>query len=47
MGKQWCEDLIVELLGSDGGFTFGWTFPTTQDWNAGKRFGYCWNKASD
>jgi hypothetical protein len=47
VGKQRCEDLIVELLGSDGGFTFGWTFPTTQDWNAGQRFGYCWNKASD
>ncbi|MDQ3095815.1 MAG: septum formation family protein [Actinomycetota bacterium] len=47
VGKQRCEDLIVDLLGSDGGFTHSWTFPTPEDWNAGQRFGYCWNKASD
>ncbi|MDQ3485237.1 MAG: septum formation family protein [Actinomycetota bacterium] len=46
-GKQRCEDLIVDLLGTDGGFTYSWTYPTTQDWEAGQRFGYCWNKASN
>lgn len=43
-GKQRCEDLIVDLLGTDGGFTYSWTFPTAQDWKLGQRFGYCWNK---
>ncbi len=43
-GKQRCEDLIVDLLGIDGGFTYTWTYPTALDWDAGQRFGFCWQK---
>ncbi len=43
-GKQRCEDLIVDLLGTDGGFTYSWTYPTAMDWQAGQRFGFCWHK---
>lgn len=45
-GKQRCEDLIVKLLDTDSSFTYSWTFPTPQDWRAGQRFGYCWNKTA-
>ena len=43
-GKQRCEDLIIDLLDEESGFTFSWTFPTPADWQEGQRFGYCWNK---
>ncbi len=45
-GKQRCEDLIVDLLDEESGFTFSWTFPTPADWHEGQRFGYCWNKTT-
>jgi len=43
---QRCEDVVRGELGVDGGFTFGWTFPSAADWATGQRFGYCWNKTS-
>jgi hypothetical protein len=43
-GKQQCEDLIKDLLGVSGGFTYAWTYPSASDWDAGQRFGYCWNE---
>lgn len=44
---QQCEALVSEELAVEGGFTYGWTFPSAADWTAGQRFGYCWNKTSD
>jgi hypothetical protein len=43
-GKQQCKDIISDLLGVSGGFTFSWTYPSSSDWSAGQRFGYCWNE---
>lgn len=45
-GKQRCQDLIAKQLHVSGGFTYGWTYPSTDDWAAGQRFGYCWNETS-
>lgn len=42
-GKQHCQDLVANLLGVTGGFTYTWTYPSNEDWLAGQRFGYCWN----
>lgn len=46
-GQRRCEELISERLGTKGGYTFSWTYPTATDWRAGQRFGYCWNKTTD
>ncbi|MGI8993898.1 MAG: septum formation family protein [Nocardioidaceae bacterium] len=45
-GRRRCEDLIKADVGADGGYTFSWTYPTAADWQAGQRFGYCWNKTT-
>ncbi len=45
-GQQRCEDLIKSVVEEGGGYTFSWTYPTAADWQAGQRFGYCWNKTS-
>jgi hypothetical protein len=45
-GKQECEAVIKDLLGVSGGFTYAWTYPSSADWAAGQRFGYCWNETS-
>lgn len=41
-GKQRCEELISQDLGVSGGFTYVWTYPSTEEWDAGARFGFCW-----
>lgn len=46
-GRQRCEDLVDDALGPSGGYTFGWTYPSPSDWQAGQRFGYCWHKTTD
>ena len=46
-GRQRCEDLMADLLGTDGGYTYGWTYPSPSDWQAGQRYGYCWHKTRD
>lgn len=45
-GQQRCEDLIKSEVDDGGGYTFSWTYPTAADWQAGQRFGYCWNKTT-
>jgi hypothetical protein len=45
-GQQDCKQVIADLLGVTGGFTFSWTYPSASDWSAGQRFGYCWNETS-
>ena len=45
-GRNRCEALIQEGVDAEGGYTFSWTYPTPRDWNAGQRFGYCWQKTS-
>lgn len=43
-GQQRCKDLVDQLLGSSRGYTYTWTYPSPDDWRAGQRFGYCWQK---
>lgn len=43
-GKQRCEAVLEAELGIGGGYTYAWTYPTSRDWDAGQRFGYCWNR---
>jgi hypothetical protein len=41
-GRAACEEIISDHLDRSGGYTFGWTYPSAEDWSAGQRFGYCW-----
>jgi hypothetical protein len=43
-GKKNCKEYIADLLGVSGGFTYAWTYPSSTDWDAGQRYGYCWNQ---
>jgi hypothetical protein len=43
-GEDDCKQVVSDLLGVSGGFTFSWTYPSAGDWSAGQRFGYCWNQ---
>lgn len=45
-GQQRCATYIANKLGSAGGYTYGWTYPTPADWATGQRFGYCWHKST-
>ena len=44
--RQDCQEFIADLLGVSGGFTYAWTYPSTTDWDAGQRYGYCWNQTT-
>jgi hypothetical protein len=46
-GQQDCKQVVSDLLGLSGGFTFSWTYPSASDWSAGQRFGYCWNETAN
>jgi hypothetical protein len=45
-GQRRCMTYLQDLLHRTGGFTFGWTYPTANDWAAGHRFGYCYLKST-
>lgn len=45
-GQQRCSTYIADKLGKGGGYTIGWTYPTSPDWVTGQRFGYCWLKSA-
>ena len=45
-GQQRCDDYISQTLGLGGGYSYTWTYPSSDDWANGQRFGYCWNKQS-
>jgi Septum formation len=45
-GQRQCMTYLEHLLGTSGGFTYGWTYPTSTDWSAGQRFGYCYLKSA-
>jgi len=45
-GQDRCMRYLTDLLGTSGGFTFGWTYPTASDWQTGQRFGYCYLKTA-
>lgn len=45
-GQHRCMSFLTDQLGTSGGFTFGWTYPTATDWAIGQRFGYCYLKSA-
>ncbi len=45
-GRQRCKHVVDDVLRPGGGYTFGWTYPSPSDWQAGQRFGYCWHKTT-
>ncbi|MGI8577668.1 MAG: septum formation family protein [Nocardioidaceae bacterium] len=45
-GKRRCGHLVAAKLNLSGGYTYGWTYPTSANWAEGQRFGYCWNKTT-
>jgi Septum formation len=45
-GRAQCENIVADRLGVGGGYTFGWTYPSAEDWSTGQRFGYCWLQAT-
>jgi hypothetical protein len=46
-GQQQCAAYLKGKLGTDAGYTYGWTFPTEHDWASGQRFGYCWLQSAN
>jgi hypothetical protein len=46
LGTKRCKTLVAKKLGASGGFTYSWTYPSTADWSAGQRFGYCWDQTT-
>jgi len=41
-GEGTCRDQVREASGSPERFSYGWEWPTREQWRAGQRFGYCW-----
>lgn len=41
-GERTCRDLVQRASGSPERFSYGWEWPTSEQWRAGQRFGYCW-----
>ena len=37
-----CQDRVREAENFALTFTYGWEWPTRDQWRAGQRFGYCW-----
>jgi hypothetical protein len=45
-GQQRCDDYVSGALGLGGGYSYAWTYPSSEEWSKGQRFGYCWNKTA-
>jgi len=41
-GERECRDRVQAANGSPERFSYGWEWPTSEQWRAGQRFGYCW-----
>jgi len=41
-GESECRDRVQAATGSPERFSYGWEWPTREQWRAGQRFGYCW-----
>jgi hypothetical protein len=41
-GEATCRDRVRRASGSPERFTYGWEWPTKDQWRAGQHFGYCW-----
>jgi hypothetical protein len=41
-GESTCRDRVREASGSPERFSYGWEWPTREQWRAGQRYGFCW-----
>ncbi|HSE08651.1 MAG TPA: septum formation family protein [Nocardioidaceae bacterium] len=41
-GESTCRDQVREATGSPERFSYGWEWPTRDQWRSGQRYGYCW-----
>jgi hypothetical protein len=41
-GDETCADQVRERSGLVLEFSYGWEWPTREQWAAGQRYGYCW-----
>jgi hypothetical protein len=41
-GESTCRDRVREASGSPERFSYGWEWPTREQWQAGQRYGFCW-----
>jgi hypothetical protein len=41
-GESTCRDRVSEATGSPERFSYGWEWPTREQWRSGQRYGYCW-----
>ncbi len=41
-GNSTCRDRVQATQGSSLRFSYGWEWPTRQQWRAGQHYGYCW-----
>lgn len=41
-GGRECRERVQAANGSPERFSYGWEWPTREQWRAGQRFGYCW-----
>lgn len=41
-GERECRERVQAATGSPERFSYGWEWPTREQWRAGQRFGYCW-----
>ncbi len=41
-GESDCRDQVSRASGSPERFSYGWEWPTQEQWQAGQHFGYCW-----
>jgi hypothetical protein len=44
--KAECGRIVAALLGVSSGFSYVFTYPGVHEWNAGQRFGLCWNRTA-
>ena len=45
-GDSDCQDRVRELEGFALTFTYGWEWPTKEQWRTGQHYGYCWAEAN-
>ena len=41
-GEETCADQVQERSGTVLQFSYGWEWPTREQWVTGQRYGYCW-----
>jgi hypothetical protein len=41
-GESTCRDEVQQRSDSADRFSYGWEWPTREQWRSGQRFGYCW-----